>query len=103
MFFSEREATSGKDHSSMSPFLTALRSGNVLLMDGAMGTEPQRLTRSSSFAHYEQFNLTHPDLVRSVHRAYRDAGAQVLLTNTFQAKPADHDIWTAAVQLAREV
>jgi 5-methyltetrahydrofolate--homocysteine methyltransferase len=96
----------------MTPFISSLRSGNVLLMDGAMGTELQRLTQAPSLAGFEAWNLTRPDLIRSVHRAYLDAGAEVLLTNTFPANPAvldrqnlgerSHEIWEAALRLARE-
>src|SRR6516162_11232433 len=70
----------------MSRFLEALRSGRVLLMDGAMGTELQRAGIQEGEC-YELWNLTHPDKVRAIHRAYVDAGADVLLTNTFQANP----------------
>jgi 5-methyltetrahydrofolate--homocysteine methyltransferase len=52
-------------------------------MDGAMGTELQRAGIRGGDC-YELWNLTHPDRVRAVHRAYVDAGARVLLTNTFQ-------------------
>lgn len=68
----------------MSRFLEALRSGRVLLMDGAMGTELQRAGIQPDEC-YEQWNLTHPERVRAIHQAYVDAGAEVLLTNTFQA------------------
>src|ERR1700732_40983 len=71
----------------MSGFLDALRSGRVLLMDGAMGTELQRAGLKAGEC-YELWNLTHPERVRAIHQAYVDAGAEVLLTNTFQAKPA---------------
>jgi methionine synthase I (cobalamin-dependent) len=56
-------------------------------MDGAMGTELQRagIRGGDSF---ELWNVTHPERVRAVHRAYVDAGARVLLTNTFQIVPA---------------
>ena len=36
----------------------------------------------------ELWNLTHPEKVRAIHQAYVEAGAEVLLTNTFQANPA---------------
>jgi 5-methyltetrahydrofolate--homocysteine methyltransferase len=64
------------------PLLDALKSGRVLLMDGAMGTELQRagLRPDENAA---TWNLLHPRRVRAVHRAYLDAGAEVLLTNTF--------------------
>jgi 5-methyltetrahydrofolate--homocysteine methyltransferase len=64
----------------------ALHSGRVLLMDGAMGTELQRagLQAGDCCAHW---NLTHPERVAAIHRAYVEAGAEMLLTNTFQANP----------------
>src|SRR6202035_4244689 len=71
----------------MSRFLDALRSGRVLLMDGAMGTELQRAGLRAGECG-ELWNLTHPEKVRAIHQAYVDAGAEVLLTNTFQANPA---------------
>jgi 5-methyltetrahydrofolate--homocysteine methyltransferase len=71
----------------VSRFLEALRSGRVLLMDGAMGTELQR-TGLRPGECGEAWNLTHPDRVRAIHQAYVDAGAEVLLTNTFQAHPS---------------
>jgi 5-methyltetrahydrofolate--homocysteine methyltransferase len=64
-------------------FLDALHSGRVLLMDGAMGTELQRAGLRAG-ERGELWNLTHPDPVRAVHQAYVDAGAEVVLTNTFQ-------------------
>jgi methionine synthase I (cobalamin-dependent) len=70
----------------MSRFLEALRSGRVLLMDGAMGTELQRRGLAGG-ACYEMCNLERPDEVRDVHRAYIRAGAECLLTHTFQANP----------------
>ncbi len=95
----------------MSRFLDALRSGRVLLMDGAMGTELQRAGLKPGECG-ELWNLTHPEKVRAIHQAYVDAGAEVLLTNTFQANPAAlqrHNladqlgvIWQAAASLARE-
>jgi 5-methyltetrahydrofolate--homocysteine methyltransferase len=70
----------------MSRFLEALRSGRVLLMDGAMGTEliRQGLQPGENSA---TWNILHPERVRAVHQAYVDAGAEVLLTNTFQSNP----------------
>jgi len=70
----------------MSRFLDALRSGRVLLMDGAMGTELQRAGLKDGECG-DLWNLTHPESVRAVHQAYVDAGAEVLLTNTFQGHP----------------
>src|SRR5437660_2511292 len=67
----------------MSRFLEILRSGRVLLMDGAMGTELQRAGIGEGEC-YELWNLMRPDAVSAVHWAYRSAGAECLLTNTFQ-------------------
>jgi 5-methyltetrahydrofolate--homocysteine methyltransferase len=96
----------------MSRFLDALRSGRVLLMDGAMGTELQRASLKPGECG-ELWNITEPDRVRAIHRAYVDAGAQCLLTNTFQANPAAlakhgkseqlEAINRSALQLARSV
>lgn len=71
----------------MADFLQALHSGRVLLMDGAMGTELQRAGMAEN-ACYEEWNLSRPEKVRAIHQAYVDAGAEVLLTNTFQANRA---------------
>src|SRR5438876_5145193 len=81
----------------MSRLLHELRSGRVLLMDGAMGTELQRAGIGPGEC-YELWNLTYPDAVRAVHQRYVDAGARCLLTNTFQAnatlaKHGVHDGW----------
>src|SRR5262245_44682584 len=91
----------------MTDFPTALRSGRVILMDGAMGTEFVRrgLPLDSCF---ETLNLARPSLVQKVHRDYVQAGAQVLLTNTFQLFSGgldlhDHELsttGTAAIRLA---
>lgn len=56
----------------------------VLVCDGAMGTMLHgggvSLDRS-----LPELNVSHPDLVRSIHRAYLGAGADVIETNTFGA------------------
>jgi methionine synthase I (cobalamin-dependent)/5,10-methylenetetrahydrofolate reductase len=82
---------------------------SVLIADGAMGTMLQRLGVQ---APYELANLVQPDAVRQVHRAYIEAGARLIETNTFGAnrvKLATHgaghlvrEINLAAVRLARE-
>jgi 5-methyltetrahydrofolate--homocysteine methyltransferase len=70
----------------MSDLALALRSGHILLMDGAMGTEVQRAEIGDGEC-YEAWNLTRPEIIREIHRAYVAAGATVLVTNTFQANP----------------
>ncbi len=56
----------------------------VAVFDGAMGTV---LYAKGVFINqcYDELVLRNPDLVRSVHRAYVEAGADVLETNTFGA------------------
>jgi 5-methyltetrahydrofolate--homocysteine methyltransferase len=71
----------------VSRFLEALHSDRVLLMDGAMGTELQRAGLATGDCG-ELWNVTHPDKVRQIHEAYLAAGAECLLTNTFQSNPA---------------
>jgi 5-methyltetrahydrofolate--homocysteine methyltransferase len=66
--------------------MKALRSGRVLLMDGAMGTQLQRAGAKDEEC-FEALNLTQPEKIRAIHRAYAEAGAEVLLSNTFQANP----------------
>jgi len=70
----------------MSRFLEAMRSGRVLLMDGAMGTELQRAGLRQGECG-EHWNLTHPDRVRDIHISYHRAGSRCFLTNTFQSNP----------------
>jgi len=67
----------------LTPFLQAL-DDRVLVCDGAMGT---MLYAQGIFINrcFDSLNLTDPDRVRSVHRDYVTAGADVLETNTFGA------------------
>ena len=52
------------------------------ILDGAMGTElMKRGYGSSPFP--EEVNLTAPEVVREIQRAYVEAGSQVLYTCTF--------------------
>lgn len=58
----------------------------VLLFDGGIGTQLQALGLPIGAAP-EAWNEAHPDRVARVHRAYREAGAQILTTNTFGGSP----------------
>ena len=57
---------------------------SLVLFDGAMGT---MLYAKGVFINqcYDELNVRAPDLIRSVHRAYVKAGAEVLETNSFGA------------------
>lgn len=61
---------------------TALHSG-PLLADGAIGTELQRRGLEPG-ACAEAWNIQRPDTVEEVHRAYVEAGARFLTTNSFR-------------------
>jgi homocysteine S-methyltransferase len=60
--------------------------GRVIVADGAMGTmlygKGVYLNRC-----YDEMNLSQPEMVAEVHRAYLQAGAELLETNTFGANP----------------
>jgi homocysteine S-methyltransferase len=84
----------------------------LLVFDGAMGTEIYRhhvFTNRS----FDELCLSDPKLIRQIHGEYRDAGADVLTTNTFGANPVAlakfglaeraRDIQLAGARLAREV
>lgn len=65
-------------------FLDRLSKG-PLLADGAMGTELIRRANVRADTCLEHLNLTGPDLVRSVHLDYIEAGAEMVETNTYGA------------------
>jgi 5-methyltetrahydrofolate--homocysteine methyltransferase len=61
-----------------------LTAAGPVLTDGAWGTEMQ--SRGLAAGETPDFwNLSHPDRVEQVARAYVEAGSQVVLTNTFRA------------------
>lgn len=60
------------------------RSDRFWLLDGAMGTQLQKRGLPLG-AQPEIWNITHPDIVASVHRDYVEAGANILYANTFGA------------------
>jgi len=57
-------------------------SEKVLILDGAIGTEIMKRS-VSGFDFLERLNLTGPDLIRDIHKAYIDAGSDIISTNTF--------------------
>jgi methionine synthase I (cobalamin-dependent) len=56
----------------------------LLITDGAWGTQLQQRGLPPGTTP-DSWNLTHPDQVEAVARAYAEAGSQVVLTNTFRA------------------
>src|SRR4051812_21216897 len=79
--------------------LDTLLAQRILVLDGAMGTMIQTYQlseeefRGERFANHpsdlrgdnELLSLTEPEIVRAIHEAYLDAGADIIETNTFNA------------------
>lgn len=89
-----------------------------VIFDGAMGSMIQRVGLSDDdYGGYpgvgEMLNIARPDVIESIHKTYFEAGADVIITNTFNASPivlAEHgladragEINAVAVRIAREV
>jgi len=68
----------------MHPFIEKLISEAPVVPDGNWGTQLQARGLPAG-ACADEWNLSHPDLVEQVARAYAEAGSRVLLTNTFRA------------------
>ncbi|MCW5551653.1 MAG: homocysteine S-methyltransferase family protein [Verrucomicrobiae bacterium] len=68
----------------MHQFIEQLLVRGPVVTDGAWGTELQ--ARGLPVGEFpDAWNLTHPERVAEVARAYVDAGSQIILTNTFGA------------------
>jgi homocysteine S-methyltransferase len=90
-----------------------LAKGELIILDGGTGTDIQRRgVPMDGETWCAEVNLTHPEVVRSVHEDYIRAGAEVVTANTYATSPLlfnslgrDDDmvkIDKAAVTLARE-
>ena len=80
--------------------LTATLQERILVIDGAMGTMIQAHTfdeagfRGERFADWDSdvrgnsdlLSLSQPEVIRDIHRAYLEAGADIVATNTFSAQ-----------------
>ncbi|MBN2245079.1 MAG: bifunctional homocysteine S-methyltransferase/methylenetetrahydrofolate reductase [Candidatus Aminicenantes bacterium] len=65
------------------PFLEFCKN-NIVLFDGAMGTEIYAKGYYINTC-FDELNLSNPKLIKDIHRAYIEAGADVIETNTFGA------------------
>ncbi|MDQ2732307.1 MAG: homocysteine S-methyltransferase family protein, partial [Armatimonadota bacterium] len=79
--------------------IKALLEQRILIIDGAMGTMIQRYRpdeqayRGARFADHpidlknnnDLLSITQPQMIREIHRAYLDAGADIIETNTFSS------------------
>ena len=57
---------------------------NIVYLDGGMGT----LLQASGLKpgeHPEHWNISHPEVITNIHKAYYEAGSNVVSTNTFGA------------------
>ena len=97
--------------------LDALRD-RVLLCDGGMGSRVQAMALEVDRDYWgkenctEVLNLSRPDIVRDIHRGYYEAGADMVLTNSFGGSPVTlaefeledraFEINKLSVELARE-
>jgi 5-methyltetrahydrofolate--homocysteine methyltransferase len=106
--------------------LQELLEQRIVIIDGAMGTMVQRHKLEEADYRGERFKnwhtdikgnndilcITQPHIIKGIHRAYLDAGADILETNTFNGQSvslADYDMQSlayelnvAAVKVARE-
>jgi 5-methyltetrahydrofolate--homocysteine methyltransferase len=107
--------------------LKQLLAERILILDGAMGTMIQTYKLQEADYRGERFKnwhidlkgnndllvLTKPEVIRNIHAAYLEAGADIIETNTFNAtvvamtdyemESLAHEINVAAARLAREV
>jgi homocysteine S-methyltransferase len=68
----------------MTTFLQRLADSRPINLDGAMGTELERRGANTDTPIWSAMALLDaPELVEQVHRDYLDAGADVIITNTF--------------------
>lgn len=69
----------------MTTFLQRLADSRPINLDGAMGTELERRGANTDTPIWSAMALLDaPELVEQVHRDYLDAGADVIITNTFR-------------------
>ncbi len=91
----------------------------ILVIDGAMGTMIQRFQLTEEDFRGERFrdhatdlkgnndllNITRPDVIKSIHAEYLDAGADIIETNTFSTQRislADYNLEPLAYELSYE-
>ena len=94
------------------PIDALLAEKGVLLADGATGTNLFAMGLESGEAP-ELWNETHPERVRALHQGFVDAGADIILTNSFggtryrlklhNAEGRVHELNRRAAEIAREV
>ena len=91
--------------------LQRIHAGEILVCDGAMGTELQKRGIPTGGCS-EAYNVTHPEIIREIYADYFRAGSDMIETNTFGCNKyrlhmhnLEHrleDLCTHAAALARE-
>lgn len=66
-------------------FRERLEQGKPLLGDGAMGTMLHHEAHADAHACFDAMNVDDPEIVVSIHKAYIEAGSDLIETNTFGA------------------
>ena len=89
---------------------TLLELGRPLLADGATGTNLFEMGLSSGDSP-ELWNVTHPEQIQALHRSFVQAGADIVLTNSFggnrrrlmlhQLEGRTHELNALAARIAR--
>lgn len=59
-----------------------LKENEFVILDGAMGTQLQARGLKTGECP-EVLSITHPEIVKDIHRSYIDAGSMIIYTNTF--------------------
>ena len=119
-------AATGLTREARRALLEPLLARRILVLDGAMGTMIQsyglgeREYRGERFAdwprdlrgHSDLLTLTQPDIIRAIHSAYLEAGADIIETNSFTSnsmsladygmEPMVYELNRAAARLARD-
>jgi len=83
--------------------LDVLQRGEMILCDGAMGTMLQAQGLPGGVMS-ELWNAEHPEVIREIHRAYLEVGAQIATANTFggnRLRMAEAGLAERAVELSR--
>ncbi len=96
--------------------LQALLEQKILLLDGAMGTMIQNYKFSEEDYRGERFkdwhsdlkgnndllSLTQPDVIKTIHKTYLEAGSDIIETNTFNSTTiamADYDMQSLSAEI----
>lgn len=83
--------------------LEDLAKQRILILDGAMGTMIGEMM--GKVGNSDALNLTHTEVIATIHRQYLEAGADIITTNTFSAQrisQADYHQEAEARQMALE-